>query len=59
MSRKLASWLSDEPTIDVTTATDDELLDAWAANRNSTIAVMTSEELTRRLFKQREETKKC
>jgi len=58
MSKKIASWLASEPVIDVETATDDELLDAWAANRNSTIAVMTSEEVTRRLFKQREETKK-
>jgi hypothetical protein len=56
--KKISPWLDDTPVIDVTTATQDELLDAWAANRNSTLAVMASEEVTRRLFKQREETKK-
>jgi hypothetical protein len=58
MSKKLPSHLSDEPVLDVTTATMDELLDAWAANRNNITATMTSEEVTRRLFKQREETRK-
>ena len=53
---KVSSWLDDKPVIDVSTATMDELLDAWAANRNSTLGVMASEEVTRRLFKQREET---
>lgn len=56
---KVSPWLDGKTVIDVMTATDDELLDAWATNRNSTIAVMCSEELTRRLFKQREETRKC
>jgi hypothetical protein len=56
--KKISPWLDDTPVIDVTTATQDELLDAWATNRNSTLAVMAAEEVTRRLFKQREETKK-
>jgi hypothetical protein len=43
---------------DVQTLTQNELLDVWAANRNNLISVLAAEEMMRRLFDQRQETKK-
>jgi hypothetical protein len=53
------SWLSPEKKPpDVQTLTQNELLDVWAANRNNLISVLAAEEMMRRLFDQRQETKK-
>jgi hypothetical protein len=57
MSR-VSPWLSDKPSPDVTRLTHDELLDVWIANRNSLIGAMAADEMMKRLFTNRKETKK-
>lgn len=58
MSRKISPWLDDKPAPDVKALERDELLDLWAANRNSLIGAMAADEMMRRLNSHRKETKK-
>lgn len=56
MSRP-APWFDSTPAPDVRVLTQDELLDLWAANRNSLLGHVAAEEMMRRLNTARKETK--
>lgn len=46
---KKSHWLSDEPTPDVPSASDAELLDIWRTNRNSLLSTVAASEMMKRL----------
>jgi hypothetical protein len=45
----VSPWLDNTPIVPVEHLTQDELLDAWATNRNNTYGVMAAEEVMKRL----------
>ena len=50
MSR-VSAWLKNDPPVDVTMMTEEELLYYWAANRNGMAGVMAAEESMRRKWR--------